>query len=511
MAAEAPYRVPAKLDLSHIESLLTARASAAEDHLWALREDPEYFARVMLEAKDHRPEMLKDLAGNSHPSFRPGQEDIIWSRITGMAVTNACLEVEMFNELSSQAKNLFQLQKQYADQINPSGDLPEEYERQLIRFGHYLSETAKGSLSNLKLSAVASPPLRQFFSREVPESPTSTNIVSISKPGVKLDKLDQKLLWLLSTLWEDGYDLFLASMNVVVDELERLLQAEPRARELISPFINSFVGDLSIISQTLNQLDLYQPWARTWENKVAGCVDEIKAEFAERGAFAYPIHKRRNKDNVEALRSAESRLDAFWAVIDQLMKAKAGDLHGTAVQALLSQPRTLQRTREWVESEKTASAPVTQTQNPEFYDWVFYRPISSAYSETPAKSLSVAQPKTKMKTHGKAAPQEEDPESEIPQGPGSVDIQPTFYVDARTLKVFRIIFFNPDTTSTPGEIPWYDFLHSMASVGFTAMKLYGSVWQFSQRNWMSREVFSSTSPIPGARCLSPLQVALEGD
>ncbi|CAG7950189.1 unnamed protein product [Penicillium olsonii] len=506
MTAEAPYRVPAKLDLSQIESLLTARASAAEDHLWALREDPEYFARVMLEAKDHRQEMLKDITGKSHPSLRPGQQDIIWSRITGTAVSKAYLEVEMFHELSSQAKNLVRLQKQYADQINPSKDLPEEYERQLIRFRHYLTQAAKGPLTTLKLSAIGSPALRPFFSREVPVSPSSTKIVSISKPGVKPDKLEKQLLWLLSTLWEDGQDLFFASMNVIVDELERLLQAEPRARELLSPFINSLIGDLSIISQTLNQLDLYQPWAQTWENKLAECEDDLKADYAEQtkswalmlgatherglqlraaklanpagGAFAYPIHKRRNKDNVEALRSAESRLDAFWAAIDQLMKAKAGDLQGTAVQALLSQPRTLQRTREWVEPEKTASAPVTQIQNPEFYDWAFYRPISSAYSDTSAKILSIAQPKTKVKTRGKAAPQEEAPESEIPQGPGSVDIQPTFHVDARTLKVFRIIFFNPATTSTPGEIPWNDFLHSMASVGFTAMKLYGSVWQF---------------------------------
>ena len=44
--------------------------------------------------------------------------------------------------------------------------------------------------------------------------------------------------------------------------------------------------------------------------------------------------------------------------------------------------------------------------------------------------------------------------------------------------MFRTVFFNPALTSTPGEVPWNDFLHAMASVGFTVMKLYGSVWQF---------------------------------
>ena len=28
-----------------------------------------------------------------------------------------------------------------------------------------------------------------------------------------------------------------------------------------------------------------------------------------------------------------------------------------------------------------------------------------------------------------------------------------------------------------GEVPWNDFLYAMTSVGFGAMKLYGSVWQ----------------------------------
>ncbi|CAG7937538.1 unnamed protein product [Penicillium salamii] len=505
MAAEAPYRVPAKLDLSRVESLLTARASAAEDHLWALREDPEYFSRVILEAKDHRQEMLKDTAGGSHPVFRYGQHDIIWSRIICRVVSRAYLEVEMFSELSIQARNLVLLEKKYAGQITPSEDLPEEYQSALIRFRYYVDRFVKEPLGQLKHGVVASPPLRKFFSREPPPDPYSSKIVTISKPGLKKDKIETHLLWLLRILWEDGNDLFLASMNVVVDELERLLQSEPRAREMLSPFINSLVGDLSILSQTLNQLDLYQPWARAWDNELAECEEELKDHYAQRtkswslmlgpiterglsmraaklvdpkgGRFTYPIHKRRSKENVEALRTAEGNLDAFWAAIDQLVNAKAGDLRDTAVYSLFSQPRILQRTREWVEPERPLSATLTHDKKAEAYDWALYLPISSTYYEASPKSWSATQPKTKIKTRGKAHPAQ-DTEAGIPQKPDPVDIQPTFSVDARALKVFRTIFFNPATTSTPGEIPWNDFLHSMASVGFMAMKLYGSVWQF---------------------------------
>lgn len=59
MMAEAPYRVPAQLDLERIEALPSARKLAAQDHLWALREDPGYFSDTLPEIAEHRPEMLK--------------------------------------------------------------------------------------------------------------------------------------------------------------------------------------------------------------------------------------------------------------------------------------------------------------------------------------------------------------------------------------------------------------------------------------------------------------------
>lgn len=62
--------------------------------------------------------------------------------------------------------------------------------------------------------------------------------------------------------------------------------------------------------------------------------------------------------------------------------------------------------------------------------------------------------------------------------PVPTDVQPTFVVDARAHKVFRTLFSNPETTSSPGEIKWTDFLHAMTSVGFMAEKLYDSAWQF---------------------------------
>ncbi|OQE21175.1 hypothetical protein PENSTE_c012G03144 [Penicillium steckii] len=465
MVAEAPYRVPAKLDLSQIESLLSARASAAEDHLWALRENPDYFSHVAHEAKDHRQENLKDTAGNNHPVFRIGKPDIFWSRVISNVVSEAYIELQVFAEMSIQVNELVALQLKYASQIKPSEDLPKEYEDALLRFCFYMHQAARGPLRILKEKVPASPPLQRLFIREPPVGLHSSIIHAFLNPGAKTSKLDLQLLWLLRTLSEDDVDLACLGLPVVVDELERLLQSEPHAKELISPYISSVISDLSIVSQTLNQLYLYQPWALTWPAKMAELEEVHAEELSQRteswtkmlaalspkslracsvkldepssGKFTYPIHKRRTKENVEALRQSEHSLDAFWASIDQLMITKAVDLRNTPL------------------------------------------PVSAIYSGISPQQLDTAQPKKKSKTRGKPSPASAaDTEVQILQKENQSDPQPTLSVDARALKVFRMIFFNPATTSSPGEVPWNDFLHAMTMVGFTATKLYGSVWQF---------------------------------
>ncbi|OOF91998.1 hypothetical protein ASPCADRAFT_409080 [Aspergillus carbonarius ITEM 5010] len=511
MAAEAPYRVPAQLDLGRIASLLTARASAAEDHLWALREDPGYFANMVLEAKEHRQEMLKDLDGKNHPVLVRGRQEILWGRVIRSMVSDAYLGLEMFSELSSQAKELFALQRVYTDGISPSEDLPAEYLEALLRFHHYLNQVAKGLLSKLKLVAVAAPPMRRLFAREPPPDAHTTKMAVVARPGSKMNKVEKQLIWLLRTLWENSGGLFLAGLPLIVDELERLLQSDTAARELVSAYVTEIIGDLSIVSQCLKQLSLYHPWARSWESELVDREDKLKQEYAERtrswgrilaaldvaipatssssravnlgdpsdGKFNYPIARRRNKENVEALRKAESHLDAFWAAIDQVMVTKAGDLHDTAMRALLSQSRILQRTAEWVEPGKPQPARSAQPKSSEVDGYGLYQHISTIYSGFSPRTLDLAQPKAKAKTRGKPRPTAthvDEAEALLRLNPA--DRQPTFTVDGRAFKVFRTIFFNPALMSTPGEVPWNDFLHAMTSVGFTVMKLYGSVWQF---------------------------------
>lgn len=79
MAAEAPYHVPAQLDFDRLILLLSARASAAEDHMWALYEDPGYFAEHVNEMKEHDSEIARNKHGHTPFDKYNGAEEC-WER-----------------------------------------------------------------------------------------------------------------------------------------------------------------------------------------------------------------------------------------------------------------------------------------------------------------------------------------------------------------------------------------------------------------------------------------------
>ncbi|PVH94037.1 hypothetical protein DM02DRAFT_603094 [Periconia macrospinosa] len=500
MAAEAPYRHPANMDLPRLESLFEAKRSAAEDHIWALREDPGYFAGAVLDYRDQRQETLKDTNGRSHPLMSVGREDIFWQRVIGNVLATAYLSLEVWSELHTQVKELRTLQGRYEHQITADAELPEEYLNALLRFRHYLNQASKDPIGQLKHCAYSSPPLRHLFVRIPPVDPSTPMIQVTRKPGVKLEKLETELIWLLQTLIEDGSTLFLVGLTNVVDELERLIQSDPKAKALISSHVADVFSDLSVISEALRQLKIYQPWAQTFEHALVDKQEGIEKEFAQHtqawglvmsaidgpnrkdivrlgeptaGRFDYPVDKHRKQANVDAMRSAEQNLDAFWRAVDESMSGR--EIGDTALWRLLSQEKTLHRTPEWwVEPEKTAkqdlehsiTIPLSQL----YFD--LERRTQRTIDDTPSRTKAL-----KPKTRGASTAAPDLPEPILT--PTQPDIQPTFRLDARALKVFRTLFYTPTLNATPGEVSWTDFLHAMAATGFAPEKLYGSVWQFS--------------------------------
>ncbi|KAH7308418.1 hypothetical protein B0I35DRAFT_441908 [Stachybotrys elegans] len=483
MALEAPYRVPVRLDFARVEAILRAQMESADDHIWQLREDPGYFIEQLHETMEHRQEMLKDTNGEAHPALSSRFQNTFWTRVLGNLISDAYVVFENFANLHKQALHLQQTHS-----------------------------------SQLKQSVVASPPMRKFFVRTPPADPTSSKIHVRSKSGVKKDKSEGEVIWLLQTLWEDDHNLFLMRMPFVLDELERLLSNELRMKHLISTSIATQIGRLSTVGHCLRQLEMYQPWARGFQDALVSREGSLKEEFAtitgpwvqlikamhERNPklrqvakmcestekFEYPSTKRRTRETTGVMIQAERNLDQLWDSIDRLLHEDAGGSEGMAVKQALSRPRSMHRTVEWVEPKPV---PNDQQKLIDSDAELLYKPLSTLYfghnEQNSGKLPDLSRDKiTSTRTKAKKSTMMEAKLKETFVAASSTTSNPTaaiqferIKVDARALKVFRVLFYNPAMTSTPGEISWKDFTYALTSTGkFTAEKLYGSVWQFSK-------------------------------
>lgn len=517
--AEAPYRVPAELNLQRLESIIQAKVSDAEDHIWALREDPGYFASILQEYRDHRQELMVDTNGKRHPLLAtPTQEHVFWGRVIQNSIVAPLAEMEIWGVLLDKVIDLRRLQIKYAAEIDPERDLPPDYAFAFYTFYHHLQNYVKGPIGVLKHGFVASPPMRSYFDRE-PQDPGSTiiRIVSRARPRGEAEMI----IWVMTTLF-DEQQLHLVGLNTLMDELERIQTEDAKAKKLISSWVTEKIADLAVLSHCQHQVELYQPWAASFETEMAGNQESIEKDLQRtqksfekyftteldrslislgtphNGRFRYPADKRRTRENIEAMQQAEKNLDEFWCKLDR----KLASVYALSprVRSLLSQ-RVLERTPDWVEPIKPTKPAETQVSSSEV------KPLATSLSnlrfdpeqrsEHAIGRDDLQSTKTKIKTRGTSSAQVSS--FSIIAARTQPDSQPLFSVDKRALKVFKSIFHTPSASSLPGEIAWQDFVYSLCSTCFFAEKLYGSVWHFTPRGLDVERGIHFHEPHPGGK------------
>lgn len=497
IAAEAPYRVPAHLDFGRLKAVIAAKLSAAEDHIWTLREDPGYFFDVLGDWSEHRQETLLDTNGKRHPLLT-NLKPLFWERVIGNVITDAYGTLIVWDIIYQDLTHLEALKAKYSKDISPQKKLPPEYMKALSSFRYTIDQASKGPRMNLKIGVPASPPFRSLFVRE-PQVPGSTMIQVKTKSGVPLDPM----IWMFQTLWDDQ-QLFLYGLPYLMDELERLIQSDPKQKERLSPWVARIFSDLGVMARARYEIDIYQPWAEGIMNAYVEYEKEIKDNFAKKfsmiaelnlsfkdmslakvgmpsdGRFQYPSDRRRTQQVTESMRMAEQNLDLFWRTVDQQYKTKTGRTLHHALSHLFTEERQLERTPEWIEPIKKPRKKI-ESDDSEFDK------ILSQLSMAPKEQLlkEITTPKAKVKTKGVSqsadlnAPQTATPPDREQPHARAPDVQPVVTVSKRAFKVFSTLFHTPSQSDQPGEIPWQDFLHAMAATGFAPLKLYGSIWQFT--------------------------------
>ena len=446
LRTEAPYRVPAHLDFQRLQAIITARFSAAKDHIWALREDPGYFASVVKDHSIHRLETLLDTHDREHPNLK---KDIFWDFVLRRTIVIAYADLFAWQGIYNQVTQLVELKEKYSRKISPRKKLPDEYMEALLYFRFLLDRVVELPIENLKTIFPSCPPVRSSFQR-LPQDPKTTHIKCQTKGGTT------KVMYLMGVLWNKEQRA-LHKLPNVMDELDSNLR-DSSQKNSISSLVAETISDLSVLAESIRQLSLYQPWASNPEFDTVADNEDFQArntEFLARfqkfmmaeqdialadlgkpsqGFFHYPVDKRRTQENVEAMRKAEQRLDAFWHHVDAGVSKKDKDLEGFGMPDIVTRGRQLERTPEWAELAEQAllNKEKQATENP-------YESFSRFGLEEKESAPITSEEKTKVKTRGVARPPLSDTTNVQPPTAQS-DSQPILTVSKRALKVFLVLF-----------------------------------------------------------------------
>lgn len=395
--------------------------------------------------------------------------------------------------------------------VQTDDDLPHELELVFCSLLNHLDKKIEPDLSMIVNRAKWSPPMSYLFRREpLPASDAAvirgilngTGNVTISGSGATpkggtTNNIELDYLFILHAI-ADPAGRGTLGLDMCVEELERIGQ-DPQGRHLMTAHMQEMFSDIFITSECIRQIELFKPWADTFEARMRkdhvlypkvtrewdATFDKLNglAEFfpkqatcavgAELFAMKYPVEKKRTKANVAAMQAAEAVLDTFWGqVVDQL--GRAGLMTGRMADVLKrAQP---ERTPDWVEppqKKKSGKSAITTSQP------LAEKPLNITPGEQPSKILPF-QPKAKPKTRGVARSSLSAGDDAGGEEPAAAAPEQVFLLDnLRALKVFSTLFHQPSIDSQPGEIPWADFLYAMHQVGFGCEKLGGSAWQFT--------------------------------
>lgn len=379
----------------------------------------------------------------------------------------------------------------------------------LCQIGLHLEKYTHWPALSLRLDGPGSPELKKFFLR-LPEQ-DDRNIGIESKPIVQLNSRARdtwaRLRFLLSSIWDDNRR-HLAGFDRVMDEVQRMIDNEPIAKDLISPTVAHHLSELSVIAECRRQLNLFQPWASSFEDgrinyeeqiernyqKLTTSAQNIHTQVSEKdyfdlgiyklgnptdGKFAYPVDKKRNRENTIAMQKAERNLDAFWKAADRLLE-KTGVYKEPVFVSFLTE-ETMYRTPDWVGPSEQKQLPVPEKESG--------IPVSDLHFDLERKTQSTlgqqvaAQLPSKVKSRGTHTEKTvKEQSNEGPETTTTPDHQPSFLLNKRAYKVFCSLFYQPNHNSPPGELPWKDFLYATGLTGFNIQKLYGSVWQLTPTN-----------------------------
>ncbi|KAJ4393298.1 hypothetical protein N0V93_002506 [Gnomoniopsis smithogilvyi] len=505
---ESAYHVPAKLDIRRLQNLVESKLAEAEDTLWALREDPSFFATTLEEMYQSRPEHIRDSANRLHPAVVSGDaHNEFMAHVVSMVWCQYVSAVERWGFLYHKVAHLADLKERLFDNaqvpIRPEDDLPPELSMAICSLLFHFHSLLEGRLKHVVARAQWSPPLRHLYRRCLGSGSDQHQGQFLSE-GVHLKRSRatqppevDEYLWVLRHLSNPDARKCLGIHNGI-EYLERI--ASDRAEnKIVSKMQAADLSEYTIVSECVRQLEMFHPWAATFEARMAEnkIAQELRAEYKETvskqnplacwrpsksaldlGAklanIHYPVDKAPSKGSIDAICKAERSLDDFWRAA--MLEFQDSELITERLYKVLQQTKP-ERTPIWAEPRKTETRVTVGLDN-----GLIALPFDgkALYVQGHPTKVKPAEPRVKVKSRGIARTSTAQPETTKPtQDPKPPITAPSIDVDQRALKVVEMLFYKHSPGTSKGEISWTEFTYMMHAVGFSVEKLGGSSWQFT--------------------------------
>lgn len=510
---ETAYHLPAKLDVRRLQLLVESKLAEAEDTLWALREDPNFFSRTLAAMHQSRPEHIRDTLNRRHRSVEtPGAQHKLMNHIIGMIWRQYISAIEIWEQLHDKVSRLGDLKEQLFDNaqvpIRPEDDLPEELAMAIYSVWFHFNKRLAERLTNLPVRVYSLPNLRHLYRRQLccqfKQFPPDfiDEEVGLVPSGVIASQELEAFQWLINRISNPSHRRRFGIHNAV-EALEGIV-SDRKVHKLLSSVRAAELSDYTIISECVRQLELFEPWAATFEAGMANLdtarmlESEYEVSVSKSGPLAewkpseetcalgaklwdirYPVDKAPTKGNIDAMREAERLLDGFWEAALQefehsglMTKRLSKVLHGN----------TPERTPVWVAPLKTETRTAKHCDN-DLAAYSFTGGVHDAH-DLPVR-VKPAEPRVKIKSRGVASTPTTKPEPVKPNqqedGPEQpLDVVSTcIEVDRRALKVAEMLFHKTSPGFSKGEVAWSEFNYLMHYAGFSVEKLGGSSWQFT--------------------------------
>ena len=343
IASETPYRLPSEFDLKRLQPIVKAKLSEAEDHVWALREDPHYFASAFWEYANH----CYQLAGKSimldatnwAGSFKNGNERQyhVANFISGL-VNHSLRVTDIWRDLDQQLNTVLRLRERSGSRKITRRNIRKDFAVAVMKLEHDLQMYLNEPTSVLRYEFFTSPPVRKLL----PEGSLRYKmIVRGQGPDLKSikDPSIQELFWIISSLQSESQRK-LAGLGLLVDELGQLLDRSPVAKNCVSPRIAREISDLSVLAQCTTFVEKFYPQAvhsvnggrfcLDFEERMKGWCEIYQVDWKDAplpdlgdpgdGKFSYPTAEPDRPATIEAVRKAEKNLDGLWKEIDARFK-----------------------------------------------------------------------------------------------------------------------------------------------------------------------------------------------